>query len=245
MYAIVEIAGQQIKVAKDQKVFVHRLPVEEGKSVSFDNVLLIGDGDNITIGAPAIDGALIGAKVVKHLKGDKVIVFKKKRRKGFRKKNGHRQYLSEIVIESIVASGGKKEKEEAKTAAPKKETKPAAKAEPKAEAPKAKKEVEVSENLVSRAENRAEEANIEINIDKVLHSIGTALKADADDLKLINGIGPVYEEKLNELGIYTFEQISKLKAADREELAAIEGITREKIEADEWVKQAKELLKNK
>ena len=245
MYAIVEIAGQQVKVAKDQKVFVNRLSVEEGKSVSFDNVLLIGDGDNITIGAPAIDGALIGAKVVKHLKGDKVIVFKKKRRKGFRKKNGHRQYLSEIVIESIVASGGKKEKEDAKPAAPKKETKPAAKAEPKKEAPKAKKEVEVSENLVSRAEHRAEDANIEINIDKVLHSIGTALKSDADDLKLINGIGPVYEEKLNELGIYTFEQISKLKAADREELSAIDGITREKIEAEEWVKQAKELLKNK
>eukprot|EP00658_Telonema_sp_P-2_P062152 TRINITY_DN50820_c0_g1_i1.p1 TRINITY_DN50820_c0_g1~~TRINITY_DN50820_c0_g1_i1.p1 ORF type:complete len:104 (-),score=0.89 TRINITY_DN50820_c0_g1_i1:87-398(-) len=73
MYAIVEIAGQQVKVAKDQKVFVNRLPVEEGKKVSFDNVLLIGDGDNITIGAPAIDGAQIGAKVVKHLKGDKVI----------------------------------------------------------------------------------------------------------------------------------------------------------------------------
>ncbi len=246
MYAIVEIAGQQVKVAKDQKVFVHRLPVEEGKKVSFDNVLLIGDGDNITIGAPAIDGAQIGAKVVKHLKGDKVIVFKKKRRKGFRKKNGHRQYLSEIMIESIVASGATPaKKEEAKKATPKKETKPAAKAEPKKEAPKAKKEVEVSENLVTRAENRAEDANIEINIDKVLHSIGTALKADADDLKLINGIGPVYEEKLNELGIYTFEQISKLKAADREELSAIDGITREKIEAEEWVKQAKELLKNK
>lgn len=271
MYAIVEIAGQQIKVAKDQKVFVHRLPVEEGKKVSFDNVLLIGDGDNITIGAPAIDGALVGAKVVKHLKGDKVIVFKKKRRKGYRVKNGHRQYLSEIIIESILASGGKKEKEEAKAVTSKKETKPAAKVEPKSapsavgketkptakteskkEAPKAKparpaggKEVEVSENLVTRAEKRAEEANIAINIDKVLHSIGTALKADADDLKLINGIGPVYEEKLNDLGIYTFEQISKLKAADRQELSAIEGITRDKIEADEWVKQAKELLKNK
>jgi large subunit ribosomal protein L21 len=136
MYAIVEIAGQQIKVAKDQKVFVNRLPVEEGKSVSFDNVLLIGDGDNITIGAPAINGAQIGAKVVKHLKGDKVIVFKKKRRKGFRKKNGHRQYLSEIVIESIVASGATPaKKEEAKKAEPKKETK--AKAETKAPAKKA------------------------------------------------------------------------------------------------------------
>ena len=143
MYAIVEIAGQQVKVAKDQKVFVNRLPVEEGKKVSFDNVLLIGDGDKITIGAPAIDGAQIGAKVVKHLKGDKVIVFKKKRRKGFRKKNGHRQYLSEIIIESIVASGATPaKKEEAKKAAPKKETKaaaPKAKAETKKAEPKSKK----------------------------------------------------------------------------------------------------------
>ena len=124
MYAIVEIAGQQFKVAKDQKVFVHRLAVEEGKKVSFDNVLLIGEGDKVTIGAPAIDGAQVGAKVLKHLKGDKVIVFKKKRRKGYRVKNGHRQSLTEIVIESIVASGAKPAKKEAvKTAAkPKKET---------------------------------------------------------------------------------------------------------------------------
>ncbi|GGH36267.1 50S ribosomal protein L21 [Mangrovimonas yunxiaonensis] len=123
MYAIVEIAGQQFKVEKDQKVFVNRLQTEEGKTVSFDNVLLIGDGDNITVGAPAINGAQVGAKVVKHLKGDKVIVFKKKRRKGYRVKNGHRQALSEIVIESIVASGAKKAapaKKETKKAAPKK-----------------------------------------------------------------------------------------------------------------------------
>lgn len=131
MYAIVEIAGQQLKVAKDQKVFVNRLPVEEGESVSFDNVLLIGDGDNITIGAPAINGALVGAKVVKHLKGDKVIVFKKKRRKGYRVKNGHRQALSEIVIESIVASGATPAKKKEAKAAPKAkaETKKTAKAD--------------------------------------------------------------------------------------------------------------------
>ena len=126
MYAIVEIAGQQFKVVKDQKVFVHRLQTEEGKQVSFDNVLLIGEGDNVTVGAPAIDGAQVGAKVLKHLKGDKVIVFKKKRRKGYRVKNGHRQSLTEIVIESIAASGAKK-------AAPAK----AEKAAPKAEAKKA------------------------------------------------------------------------------------------------------------
>ena len=136
MYAIVEIAGQQFKVAKDQKVFVNRLSTEEGKKVEFDNVLLVGDGNNITLGAPAIDGALIGAKVLRHLKGDKVIVFKKKRRKGYRVKNGHRQSLSEIVIESIVTSGGKKATPaKAEKAAPKKEE---AKKETKAEAPKAK-----------------------------------------------------------------------------------------------------------
>ncbi|MDB2606305.1 50S ribosomal protein L21 [Zobellia sp.] len=131
MYAIVEMAGQQFKVAKDQKVYVHRLQTEEGKKVTFDNVLLLADGTNITVGAPAIDGATVEAKVVKHLRGDKVIVFKKKRRKGYRVKNGHRQALTEIVIESIVAKGGKK------AAAPKKEQKPAKKeAAPKATAPK-------------------------------------------------------------------------------------------------------------
>ena len=136
MYAIVEIAGQQFKVVKDQKVFVHRLQTEEGKQVAFDNVLLIGDGDNVTVGAPAIDGAQVGAKVLKHLKGDKVIVFKKKRRKGYRMKNGHRQSLTEIIIESIAASGAKKAAKVEKKAAKKAEKK----AEPKAEAaaPKAR-----------------------------------------------------------------------------------------------------------
>lgn len=126
MYAIVEIAGHQFKVEKDQKVFVNRLATEEGKKVSFDNVLLIGDGDNVTVGAPAIDGAQVSAKVLKHLKGDKVIVFKKKRRKGYRVKNGHRQSLTEIVIEGIAASGAKKAAP-AKKAEPKTEAKPAAK----------------------------------------------------------------------------------------------------------------------
>ena len=132
MYAIVEIAGHQFKVEKDQKVFVNRLSAEEGKKVTFDNVLLIGDGDKVTVGAPAIGGAQVGAKVLKHLKGDKVIVFKKKRRKGYRVKNGHRQALTEIVIENIVAKGAKPAKAEkapAKKEAPKAEAKPAAKSE--------------------------------------------------------------------------------------------------------------------
>ena len=123
MYAIVEIAGQQFKVAKDQKVFVHRLEAQEGSSVSFDNVLLASNGETVTIGAPAITGASVEAKVLRHLKGDKVIVFKKKRRKGYRVKNGHRQYLTEIQIQSIVTDlpQGASAQSEAKQE-PKKET---------------------------------------------------------------------------------------------------------------------------
>ena len=116
MYAIVEMAGQQFKVAKDQKVFVHRLDSNEGDAVIFDNVLLIDDNGAITIGAPAIDGASVQAKVLRHLKGDKVIIFKKKRRKGYKVKNGHRQSFTEILVEEILASGGKKAEKKEKSA---------------------------------------------------------------------------------------------------------------------------------
>jgi large subunit ribosomal protein L21 len=108
MYAIVEIAGQQFKVAQDQKVYVHRLKGEEGSKVTFDTIFLLSDNGTISIGAPAIKGAEVTAKILGHLKGDKVIVFKKKRRKGYIKKNGHRQALTEIQIESITASGATK-----------------------------------------------------------------------------------------------------------------------------------------
>ena len=133
MYAIVEIAGQQFKVAKDQHLFVHRLTGEEGDKVTFDNVLLIDNKGKVNVGAPVIDGAVVKAKITKHLKGDKVIVFKKKRRKGYAVKNGHRQYLTQITIESIVEGGAKKAAAPKKEAAPKAEAKkaPAKKAAPK------------------------------------------------------------------------------------------------------------------
>lgn len=137
MYAIVEIAGQQFKVSKDLKVYVHRLANEEGSKVSFDKVLLLDDNGNVTLGAPAIEGASVEAKVLQHLKGDKVIIFKKKRRKGYKKRNGHRQSFTQILIEGIVATGAKK-------AAPKKEVAPVVEsseeaAPKKAKAPKAEK----------------------------------------------------------------------------------------------------------
>ena len=112
MYAIVEIAGQQFKVSKDQKVYVHRLASEEGTKVSFDKVLLLDENGTVTLGAPAVEGASVEAKVLQHLKGDKVIVFKKKRRKGYKKKNGHRQSFTQILIEGIVAAKKKAAKKE-------------------------------------------------------------------------------------------------------------------------------------
>ena len=108
MYAIVEIAGQQFKVQKDQQIFVHRLDAKEGDKVTFDNVLLIEDKGKVTVGAPAVAGATVSAKVVEHLKGDKVTVFKKKRRKGYKVKKGFRQSFTKIQIDGIKASGAKK-----------------------------------------------------------------------------------------------------------------------------------------
>lgn len=114
MYAIVEIAGHQYKVQKDQKVFVNRLEGEVGSEMSFDRVLLIDDNGKIQVGAPVIDGAAVTAEVVSHLKGDKVLVFKKKRRKGYQKMNGHRQYITQLTITGIGAAKKKATKKAAK-----------------------------------------------------------------------------------------------------------------------------------
>ncbi len=102
MYAIVEIAGQQFKVEKNSHIYTHRLKQEEGDSVEFNSVLLIDSEGTVEVGVPIVSGATVKARVVEHVKGDKVIVFKKKRRKGYKKKNGHRQYYTRLLIEDIV-----------------------------------------------------------------------------------------------------------------------------------------------
>ena len=131
MYAIVEIAGQQFKVEKDQRYYVHQLEGKPGSSITFDNVLLFDDKGKISVGAPAVKGVQVKAKIEQHLKGDKVIVFKKKRRKGYKVKNGHRQRFTEILVKEIgkkaapkkaVASEPKTEKVKDIKKAPKKTT---------------------------------------------------------------------------------------------------------------------------
>jgi large subunit ribosomal protein L21 len=101
MYAIVEIQGQQFKVEKDQKIFVHRLESEEGASLEFNKVLLIDNEGTVKVGTPTVEGAKVSGKIIEHVRGDKVLVFKKKRRKGYKKSRGHRQDFSQILIENI------------------------------------------------------------------------------------------------------------------------------------------------
>jgi large subunit ribosomal protein L21 len=121
MYAIVSIAGQQFKVEKGKKVFVHKLPGEKGDEVSFDKVLLISNDDKVNVGTPYLPDAVVSAQIVSQLRGDKVLVFKKKRRKSYQKLNGHRQYFTEILIEDIAETGGTKKTEKKKVAEPKQE----------------------------------------------------------------------------------------------------------------------------
>ena len=125
MYAVVEIQGSQFKVKKDQKLFVNRIDAKEGSKVSFDNVLLVDDGKKVQVGKPNLSGKSVEAKVIAHKKDDKVIVFKKKRRKGYKVKNGHRQAITEIIIQGISekkASPKKEAETTKKTTAAKKTT---------------------------------------------------------------------------------------------------------------------------
>lgn len=110
MYAIVEIAGQQFKVEKDNEIFVHRLEGDPGTKIEFDQVLLLDNDGKISIGKPLVEGTTITGQIVDHVRGDKVVIFKKKRRKGYEKESGHRQDFSKVLIESISVKGATKAK---------------------------------------------------------------------------------------------------------------------------------------
>ncbi len=144
MYAIVEIAGQQFKVEEGKKIFVHRLELEDGQEVEFDKVLLIEDEGKVVVGEPVIKDALVEGKVVEQLRGDKVIVFKKKRKKGYRIRNGHRQYFTQVEIVSIREKGtpkaAKKEVAGNEEAAPVKKARKAASEAAAEKKPAAKKQ---------------------------------------------------------------------------------------------------------
>ncbi len=143
MYAIVEIEGLQYKVEKDQQIYVNRLAGEEGDKMSFDRVMLTDNDGNVTVGAPVIEGVAVNATIVKHVKGDKVLIFKKKRRKGYQKLNGFRHSFTQISIDGIGKGSAPKKKAEPKKA------EPAKKAEEAKPAVEAKKEAAPTTDLAS------------------------------------------------------------------------------------------------
>ena len=221
MYAIVEIAGQQFKVSKDLKVYVNRLTNEEGSKVSFEKVLLLDDNGTITLGAPAVEGASVEAKVLQHLKGDKVIVFKKKRRKGYKKRNGHRQYLTQIVIETIAATGGKKSapKADPSVSEQAKQKAPEVKVEKVAAAPKAEKVAEVKTEKAP--EVKAPKAS-----------------SKGDNLTLIEGIGPKAAEALIAGGIDSFAKLANTAAADVKAILDASTNKVQHLDPTTWAQQA-------
>jgi len=195
--------------------------------------LLLDNNGQITIGAPVIEGAAVAAKILRHLKGDKVIVFKKKRRKGYKKKNGHRQYLTEIVVEEVITSGfksdKKKETKKDTTAKPK-----AKKAEPKKEAPKkeVKKEAPVAEPQ-KFAEVKEEKKPAKKTTTK------KAATKKADDLKKIEGIGPKIASILTEAGYETFAKLAKADPEKIREILLEKGGKRYAMhDPTTWPKQA-------
>ncbi len=214
MFAVIKTGGKQYKVAPEDVITVEKLKAEAGEIVEISDVLMVGGDGAPQVGAPLVDGATVTAEVVEQTRSDKIIVFKKKRRKNYRRTHGHRQYQTVLRITEILTGGKKPSKKAA-----------AKKPEPKAaeEAPKAEEK---------KAEAKAEEKKTEAKPAKV---------AASDDLKQISGVGPALEKKLHDLGITSLQQVADFtpeQIAEVDEKLNFKG----RIERDDWIGQAKTLL---
>lgn len=217
MYAVVKTGGKQYRVSKDDILKVERLAGDAGDTITLEEVLMLGEGKDVTVGAPTVAGAAVAAEILEQSRAKKIIIFKKRRRQNYRRKAGHRQLQTVLKITDIL-TGGAKAKPAAKKAAPKTEAK---KTETKKSTPKA---------AAKKAEAKAEPKK------------APAKKAAVDDLKLLSGVGPVLETKLNEAGVTSFAQIASWKAKDVEEFdekLSFKG----RIAREGWVAQAKKLAK--
>ncbi|MEP1442323.1 MAG: 50S ribosomal protein L21 [Hyphomicrobiales bacterium] len=220
MFAVMKTGGKQYKVAADDVVKIERLEGEAGDTVSFENVLMVGGDDGVTVGAPFVEGATVVGEVVDQGRGRKIIIFKKRRRQNSRRKNGHRQYFTSVKITDILVGGAKPKA--AKKAAPKKaDAKPAEKPAAKKAAPKAA----AAAGAVAAG------------------ALFAAAEGEPDDLKQISGVGPVLEKKLHGLGITKFAQVAAFTADD---IAKVDDALsfKGRIERDNWLDQAAELAKS-
>ncbi|RWF00088.1 MAG: 50S ribosomal protein L21 [Mesorhizobium sp.] len=222
MFAVIKTGGKQYRVAANDLLKIEKLEAKVGDIVEIGNVLAHGEGENVTFGAPFVDGAMVTAEVVEQGKNRTVIAFKKRRRQNSRRKIGHRQLLTTVRIAEILLGGAKPSKK----AAAKPEAKAEAKAEVAAKEPKAKKE--------TKAEAAAGEEGKAAPLFK-------APKGEPDDLTVIKGIGPVAAKDLAEQGIITFAQLAKLTDKDVTKIDEHMPFSADQIK--DWREQAKELAK--
>ncbi|WP_193174523.1 50S ribosomal protein L21 [Oricola nitratireducens] len=224
MFAVIKTGGKQYRVAAQDLLQIEKVVGDAGDVIEFNEVLMVGEGADATVGAPFVDGALVTAEVVEQGRARKVIAFKKRRRQNSKRTRGHRQHLTTVRISEILTGGAKPSKKAAakKPAPAKEETKAAA---PKAEAPKA-------ESKPAKKEAAAPAAAA---------TLFTAPEGEADKLTKIKGIGPVAEKQLNEQGIITYAQIAALTADDIAKVDENMPFSADQIK--DWQEQAKALIK--
>jgi large subunit ribosomal protein L21 len=229
MFAVIKTGGKQYRVAANDLLKIEKVEAKVGDIVEIGHVLAHGEGENVTFGAPFVDGALVTAEVVEQGKNRTVIAFKKRRRQNSRRKIGHRQLLTTVRIAEILLGGAKPAKKAAVKAEAKAEVAPEAKAEAAPKEAKAKKE--------AQAEAPKEEAKAET----AAAPLFKAPKGEPDDLTVIKGIGPVAAKDLNEQGIITFAQLAKLTDKDVAKIDEHMPFSADQIK--DWREQAKELAK--
>ncbi|CDX46701.1 50S ribosomal protein L21 [Mesorhizobium sp. LCM 4577] len=237
MFAVIKTGGKQYRVAANDLLKIEKLEAKVGDIVEIGNVLAHGEGENVTFGAPFVDGAMVTAEVVEQGKNRTVIAFKKRRRQNSRRKIGHRQLLTTVRIAEILLGGAKPSKKAAAKPEAKAEAKAEVAAEAKAEAapkePKAKKEAAPKAEAAPKETAASEEAKAA--------PLFKAPKGEPDDLTVIKGIGPVAAKDLAEQGIVTFAQLAKLTDKDVAKIDEHMPFSADQIK--DWREQAKELAK--
>lgn len=236
MFAVIKTGGKQYKVAADDVIQIEKLGQDADSQVVFDNVLMVGNDADVTVGAPLVEGASVVGELVENKRGKKIIIFKKRRRQNSRRKNGHRQEYSVVKITDILTGGAKPKA--AKKAAPKKaDAKAAPKAEAKTDAKPAAEKKPAAKKTAPKKEAPAASAG-----DLPEGALFAAPAGAADDLKKISGVGPVLEKKLNALGITTFAQVA---AFTPEDIAKVDDALsfKGRIDRDNWLEQAATLAK--
>jgi large subunit ribosomal protein L21 len=244
MFAVIKTGGKQYRVAADQTLEVEKLAGDAGDTIIFDKVLMVAGEGEPMVGAPIVAGASVAGEIVEQKRGPKIIIFKKRRRKNSRRKNGHRQDLTLVRITDILTDGKKPAVKKAK-AAPEKPDKSAKPEIPKTEAPKTEvPKTEAPKTEAPKAEAAKAAAKPAQKASDAAAPLFTTPAGEPDDLKKISGVGPVIEKKLHALGLTRYEQVAAFTAEDIarvDEALSFKG----RIERDDWVAQAKALASDK